>query len=417
MCDSEIYTNKKDINTKINIGIGHVKYTTSKPISSSIIKNCDIQPLDKISKRDGKLISLVHNGNIPNTPYYDSQYILDFLCSDTDTEEPNNFINSLIKLINTIEVSYNLLIIYDNKIYIVRDRYGIRPLSMVHDTKTDNYYISSETIAFEHLNIKGEPTDIPPGGIIEISSDGMKTIYNHPESVNKLCIFELLYFMNPNSKINGKYVYETREQLGKLLAMGEYSDNKHIDINKNKQYTVIGIPNSGIVAAKSYARTLGIDYEQLIDKKNKGNNGVDRTFILADNNKRIDACRKKFVFNTANIKDKNLIIVDDTIVRGNVIRSIINNLKKIGANEIHIRIPAPPIINKCQLGIAIKTKKELLMYNKTIKEAEQILKVDSLRYLTLDTLNSIIPKEYYKEYFLEKDKDYPIQPILPILPD
>lgn len=399
---SDLYNNQQILNIRTNIGIGHVKYKTSNS------ENDHIQPLDKKNK-ESKIISMVHNGNIPNTPYYDSQYILDFLCSDS-----NNFIDNLINLIKTIDVSYNLLIMYDNKLYIVRDRHGIRPLSIVHDTDTGNYYISSETIAFEHLNIKRNTKlleDVSPGTIIEISNNGMKTIYSHPIVFNKLCVFELLYFMNPNSRINGGYVYETREKLGTLLALLENITNiKNKD--KQKKYTVIGIPNSGIVSAKSYARTLGIDYEQLIEKKDKRENGLDRTFIIQNNTKRVDACRKKFMFDGSKIKNKNIILVDDTIVRGNVIRSIINNFKKLGANEIHIRIPAPPIINKCQLGIAIKNKKELLMYNKTIKDVEQILNVDSLRYLPLESLNSIIPKEYYKEYFLEEDTHYPTQPIL-----
>jgi amidophosphoribosyltransferase len=396
---SQLNKNTKLLNTDIKIGIGHIKYTTSNIknrqnincLSNSDIEFESIQPLSK--KINNNNITLAHNGNIPNTPYYDSQYILDFLCKDGDFKE------NLIRFVNKIEVSYNLVIIYNDILYIVKDRNGIRPMNIAFDS--DNFYISSETVAYNCLNIKKKNIrEISPGEIIEIKNNIVETIYKLPNSQSKLCVFEYIYFMSPKSFIDSKYIYEIREVLGRLLAKKENLDKT--------DYIVVGVPETGISSAQSYARYLDIEYQQIIKKKDKTTNGSDRTFILPDNKKRIEACDKKFVFDSKSIKNKKIILIDDTIVRGNVIKSIIKKLKLLGATEIHIRIPSPPIINKCQLGIAIKSKDELLMHNKTIEQAKKELEIDSLTYLNLEELNTVITGDNYQEYFLEKDMKFQI---------
>ena len=396
--NSQLNNNTKLLNTNIKIGIGHIKYTTSlaipknyKNIDSNNIDFESIQPLSR--KYNNNNITLVHNGNIPNTPYYDSQYILDFLCSNGDFKE------NLIRFVNKIEVSYNLIIIYNDILYIVKDRNGIRPMNIAYDN--DNFYVSSETVSLNYLNIKkNNIREISPGEIIEIKNNTIDTIYNYPDNKSTLCVFEFLYFMSPKSFIGSNYVYEIRERLGRILAKKESLDKK--------DYIVVGVPETGIASARSYALYLGIEYLQLINKKDKTKNGSDRTFILSDNKKRIEACDKKFIFDGKGIRNKKIILIDDTIVRGNVIKSIIKKLKLFGVSEIHIRIPAPPIINKCQLGIAIKSKEELLMYNITVEQAKKELEIDSLTYLTLDELNGVIPGDNYQEYFLERDMKFKI---------
>ena len=380
------------LNSKMNMGVGHVKYATYTNDSENN-EDMVLQPITSVKNR--REITMVHNGNIPNTPYYDSQFILDNISSDSGIED------SIIGLMNKICVSYNLIIIYDSKMYIIRDRKGIRPLSIMENDH--GWFISSETVAFDSNKNENENTDcgvnraVLPGEIIEISCRGLKTIYRHPGALEGLCVFEILYFMNPMSILNRKRISYYREMLGKILANKEYI----LDKLKN-EYVVVGIPNSGICAAKSFADEMGICYEPLITK-NPDYQG--RTFILPSNEKRREACRKKFLYSDK-IKDRNIILVDDTIVRGNVIRSIINKLREHGVREIHIRIPAPPIINRCQLGIAIKEKQNLLMFNRTIEEAKHFLGIDTLFFLSNEDLNKIIPLNSYKEYFLEKDTEF-----------
>jgi len=381
---------------------------------------------------------MVHNGNIPNIRTYDSQYLLDFILKNNSPNN-SNIDESLIKLMNYFSVSYCMCIIYKDSLYVIRDRHGIRPLSIyIDDNNSDSnlndskdkkdfvnhkkkslsglnrVYVSSETNAFKSIryNIKNYDyreniREVMPGEIIKISNDGIRLIYTHPAAIYGLCAFELFYFMNPDSFIYNNYVSDLRHLLGIKLAQKEKHIFKNVNKNKNKtknkkRYFVTGVPKSGIISAQAYARYLSLDYFQLIEKNNNTNNGEDRTFILPNDTERIRACKKKFTYNKKLIKNRNIIIVDDTIVRGNVIKTIINIFKQLGANEIHIRIPAPPVVNRCQLGIAIYNKNELLMNGKSIEAARYILGVNSLEFLETPELD-MIPPESYKECFNEKN--------------
>lgn len=391
----EIDRTKLDV--KINMCVGHVKYATYTNDSENN-EDMMLQPISSVKNR--REITMVHNGNIPNTPYYDSKFILDNLSKDNQIEE------AIIELMNNICVSYNLIIIYDSKMYIIRDRKGIRPLSIMEND--NGWFISSETIAFKSNENENENEntgyskyrEILPGEIIEISCEGLKQIYRHPDAIEGLCVFEILYFMDPLSVLKGKRIGYYRKMLGKILANNEpHLNKKKIE---NKRYSVVGVPNSGICAAEAYADEMGISYEQLITK-NPDYQG--RTFILASNEKRREACQKKFLYSDK-LKGRNIILVDDTIVRGNVISSIIKNLKEKGVNEIHVRIPAPPIINRCQLGIAIKKKQNLLMFSRTIQEVTLFLGIETLHFLRNEDLNEIISPSSYKEYFLKEDTEF-----------
>jgi len=198
--------------------------------------------------------------------------------------------------------------------------------------------------------------------------------------------------MNPYSCINGLLVESFREELGRKMVEQETI------IPANSDYVVVGVPKSGLIYAKSYAKHHGLAYEQIIEKTENCENGEDRTFILINDNERQKACRKKFKYAADKIKGKKVVIIDDTIVRGTIITYIVECFKKCGAVEIHIRIPAPPVVDKCELGIAIKTKEELLMHNRTIEDVKKYLKVDSLKYLSVNDL-TMFPKESYKQYF------------------
>lgn len=375
----------KTFNTQINthLCIGHIRYSTSGNSSNNVVNKLDtseLQPLSGININN-KNIGIVHNGNIPNLDTHDTKFLLDkLLTTNISIEE------CLIEIMNTIKVSYCLLVMVDNILYIIRDRCGIRPL--YYGFKNELVYVSSETCSLNGcINIR----EVNSGEILRIDNFGIHSVYKHPESINALCAFELIYFMNPNSIYNKMKVSQIREQLGFSLAQKE-----DIIINRNN-YIVVGVPNSGICAAQAYAKFLNIEYKQIINTFNS-KNGVDRTFILINDEERQKACKKKFIFDRSSIKNKNIIIVDDTIVRGNVMKSIISNIKISGANEIHIRIPAPPVVDICQLGIAILNKNELLMNNTTINNVEKIFAVNSLKYLDLDDL-SFFPKDSYKECF------------------
>ena len=371
--------NSTDVNNSfdLNYGIGHVRYGTSST------KNYTLKEAQPLIGMENK-IALVHNGNIPNIKTHDSGYLLELIIHNLEING-GDMKKSLIDLITIIPAAYSLMIMYENKIYVLRDKFGIRPL---YYCITDNCcLVCSETVAFPKDYTYGE---VNPGEILEISDTGIVPIYQHPEWQNSLCAFELLYFMSPNNAYRNKSVYDIRKQLGHVLAF----DDKEIV----KQNTiVVGVPTSGIAYGKGYSAELYLPYQQVISKNNTGF-GVDRTFILKNNEERNKACREKFKYDEAGIRGKNIVVVDDTIVRGNVIKNIILQLKSCGAREIHIRIPSPPVIDTCQLGIDIKTREELLMYNNNLEEARAYLEVDSLRFLEVKDLTEF-PLECYAHCF------------------
>tara|TARA_B100001093_G_scaffold518517_1_gene603647 strand:- start:4453 stop:5730 length:1278 start_codon:yes stop_codon:yes gene_type:complete len=360
--------------------IGHLRYSTSgDSVKNGKVYKQELQPLRGFSHDIGSFY-IGHNGNIPNIKIHDTTYIKNILEKDTDTFE-----KKLIKLMNTIPAAFSIVILTNNNdMYIMRDRFGIRPLCFGENN--NKIYVSSESCSF-NKNIK-YIRDVYPGEIIKINNDGYRTIYQQDNSKLNLCSFEILYFLNEESFVDGLNIKNVRKNLGKVLAKKE-------DLLKDKKdYVVTGIPLTGILYGKSYAETLNFHYKQLIYK----NEDIGRTFIILNDNDRKRACNDKFIYHHSEIRGKNVILVDDTIVRGNVIKCIIKNFKKFGAKEIHVRIPAPPVIDICELGISIQTKEELIMHNKTVDEVCNEIGADSLVYLTIDELE-FFPKDSYNQCF------------------
>ena len=369
-------------NVKSKSCIGHLRYSTSgSTIKSGLLKRTELQPIRGFDNDTKGPFYIAHNGNIPNIENHDTTYIRNIIENSNDTME-----NKLISLINVIPAAFSIIILtYNNVLYAARDRFGIRPLCI--GRCNDKFYVSSESCAFD--NNVNYIRDVKPGELIKIDTNGLQSLYIHKNAKLNLCTFEILYFLNENSYVDGLQIKNIRNNLGKILANKEQLLKDRIN-----EYTVIGIPLTGILYGKSYAKTLNIEYKQLIHKNKK----ISRTFIILDEIQRKKACDDKFFYDKTSIKDKKLIIVDDTIVRGNVIKSIIRNLKKCGAKEIHVRIPAPPVIDICELGISIQKKDELIMNNRTIQEVCKEIKADSLKYLEVKDLE-YFPKNSYNQCF------------------
>lgn len=330
------------------MSIGHNRYATSSK------KQCykEVQPL---SSND---FLLVHNGNIPFCKnIYDTAYLRNFIESYDTVED------GLINLVNTISGVYNLLVLTKDCIYVVKDRYGFRPLCITQTP--DSLCVMSENVAYLESNVLRE---VKPGEIIKIKDyNSFSTIYQFETSVKKFCIFENIYFMHPDSIREENTIKDFRINLGSLLARQE-------TILFNENYTVVGVPRSGIFAAKSYAKTMNLKYEQFILK----DKNVNRSFIEPTQEKRNQVLRKKFIFENV---PKKIIVVDDTIVRGNTMKKLVQLLRDEGAKEIHVRIPAPPVISECFYGVDIATKHELLSFNKTLEQMKKYLNVESLRFI------------------------------------
>ena len=351
--------------------IGHLRYSTS----GCSVNNCEVD-VTELQPLCGVDYYIAHNGNLPGVEGHDTQFLNEQIMKEDSIEK------GLLKIINFFPGSYSLVLLTRDAVYAVRDRFGIRPLSIGKDDT--NFYVSSETCAFEGIDFI---RDVNPGELIKIDKTGIDTIFTYPRTQNSLCSFEILYFMHKNSFVNNMMIGNIRKNLGSVLG------RKERYIKKKQNYIVIGIPETGICSGKGYAEYMNLKYLQLITKREN----KDRTFIILDKEERKRACDEKFDYSHS-LTSENIIIVDDTIVRGNIIKSIIKNLKKLDVNEIHIRIPAPPVIDICELGISIRTKEELLMNNKTIEEVGEDLGIDSIEFLTIEELECF-PKKSYNQCF------------------
>tara|TARA_B110000285_G_scaffold234820_1_gene313176 strand:+ start:1412 stop:2746 length:1335 start_codon:yes stop_codon:yes gene_type:complete len=372
-----------DLNSTITTCIGHVRYSTSgeSKENNRVIMD-EVQPLTKrFEDSSWGDLSIVHNGNIPSIDGHDTTKLLSLI---SESHNIYDIERSLSKIMDTIPGSYCLIVQFNNELFAMKDRYGIRPLS--YGYKGNNIHISSETNTLSGCrNI----TEVKSGEILKWNGDSLEPIkvYQHKEVCNYMCAFELIYFMDPESYYYNIKIENFRKCLSRKLVKKETL--------KGDDYIVVGVPKSGIIYGLEYAERMGLKYEQLILKTDNCSNGGDRTFTIIDNNERIKACKKKFKYDKEKIKGKKIIIIDDTIVRGNVIKQLIGDLWDCEASEIHIRIPAPPVIDICQLGIAIHKKEELLMNNKTIEEVKDELNVDSIVYNELTDLGENLYKECF----------------------
>ena len=220
--------------------------------------------------------------------------------------------------------------------------------------------------------------DIPEGSLTIIDNDldiiTKPTIENKPIKETAHCVFEHIYFMNEKSMNDGFLVKDSRLKMGFILAN---STDDILDFSGD-DYIVSSIPQTATTSAEVYAKTLELEYYQFIQKNKK----VNRTFIITDSGKRSNYSREKYIIDGEKIKNKNIILVDDSIVRGTTLKTLVQILKQYSPKSIHIRVASPPITNTCNLGIDIPTKEELI-YNNYNSESKlkKYLQVDSLKYL------------------------------------
>jgi len=370
------------------MGIGHVRY----PTQGLITKN-EIQPF-YATDFDG--ISLSHNGNITNSDELknllkkndisiistsDSEIILKLFIYFLN-QEINRLIDLSSEIIFTIirkiydacKGSYSIIIMINTYGLIAfRDIHGIRPL--VYSKQKDCISIASETIAFaDNNNYK----NINNGEVIIVTNMDIETrqIYN---SQLIPCLFEYIYFARPESYINDVLVYEFREKIAdKLVDMIKNMDNMNIIESID---CVVPVPQTGLISAICVAENLKKPVKHAIIK----NRYTHRTFINPDKNTIIKSIKKIKIIKKI-IENKNLLVIDDSIVRGNTSKYILSELKRCGAKKLFLASCCPPIRNPNIYGIAIPSHNELIAYNKTEKEVEEELNVDKLFYLDLDSL-------------------------------
>lgn len=378
----EVFDNLKLKSLKGNIGIGHVRYSTT---GTSKVENAE--PL-LVNYKKGK-IAIAHNGNLVNTMELKRELEREggIFHSDTDTEViaqllakelvRHDPIEAIKELMRRVVGSYSLVILVDNTLIAVRDPLGIKPLCLgeIIDGKEGfgkGYVIASESPAIDTLG-GNFIRDIRPGEVLVFTPSGdleSHQIYRGRNTAH--CVFEYIYFARPDSVMDGRLVYDVRIKIGARLA-----EEHGVEADM-----VTPVPDSGIAFAIGYAKQAGLDYMEGFIK----NRYVGRTFIMPEKSSRDTAVRLKLNVVRANVEGKRIVLVDDSIVRGTTSRRIVDFLKNKGAKEVHLRIGSPPINAPCYLGIDTPTRDELLASNRTLDEICRFLHADSIGYISLDGL-------------------------------
>ena len=385
-----------------NFAIGHTRYSTTGETS---LRN--IQPFFADLHMGG--LSLAHNGNLTNALLLREALVRNGAIfrttSDTETivqlvakSKREKFIDKLIEALFQIQGGYSLVLMTNKKLVGVRDPFGIRPL--VIGKLKNSYIIASETCALDIVGAKFI-REVENGEIVFVENDKLDSIKPFPNQKARPCIFEYIYFARPDSLINGKCAYEYRKKLGFELA-------RESDINADM---VIPVPDSGVPAALGYAEMSKKPFELGLIR----NHYVGRTFIEPTQNIRSLGVKLKLSSTNTIVKDKSVILIDDSLVRGTTCNKIINMLYEAGAKEVHVRIACPEIKFPDFYGVDMPTKEELLAHEKTIDEMTAHIKAKSLRFLSLDGLykaltgtkrNNNYP-QFSDHYFTG---EYPVKP-------
>ena len=362
-----------------NIGIGHVRYSTT---GESTIKNA--QPI-AINYFKGTL-ALVHNGNITNMDELKNSLQENgaIFHSTTDSEiityqialertKTNSIEEAVYKTARKIKGGFALIIMSPQKMIGVRDPYGLKPLCL--GKRNGSYILASESCA---LNAVGAEfvRDILPGEIITIQKNDIKNNYALCNQTHAHCIFEYIYFARLDSTMDGINIYDARVRAGEALA-------KSYPVEAD---LVVGVPDSGIAAAMGYAKQSHIPYGIAFQK----NSYVGRTFIKPTQNERETAVQIKLNVISSTIKDKRIILIDDSIVRGTTISKLITMLKKAGAKEVHVRISSPPFLHPCYYGTDVPTNHLLIASKHTNEEIRDQIGADSLGYLNIDDFKAMV---------------------------
>ena len=362
-------------NLKGQLGIGHVRYST---MGSSNLENA--QPI-VVSTNYGD-IALAHNGEIVNAEKImdelkkkgwafitssDSEIAVRLLANDiANTGDP---VRSLKNLMSMLHGSYSMTIMIDNRVFAMRDPLGFRPLC-VGRTKS-GFAAASESVVFDTLG--GEfIRDVEPGEIVEMFPGEIRSIKTGLSKGKAHCMFEWVYIARADSCIDGKLVYEVRSRIGQRLAKEQPVD---ADV-------VVPIPDSGRSHAIGYSEESGIRYSEGLMK----NRYVERTFIMPEQSDRVTNVMLKLNPLKSVIKDKRVVLVDDSIVRGNTIRQIVQIVRNAGAKEVHVRVGSPPIRAPCFFGIDMKTREQFAATGRTIEEIGKMITADSLGYISVEGL-------------------------------
>ncbi len=372
---SEVFSEATLSSLSGSVGIGHVRYPTTGENRPE-----NIQPF--LFSFRGHVIAIAHNGNLVNyrdlrTKFEDKGQIF---WSTSDTEIISKIITEEIRKGGTIEDavrqcmeclkgSYSVVLMYDGDLYAFRDPHGIRPLCF--GKVDDSYIICSESVAIDALAGKLE-RDVYPGEMIHIGREGVRSKQIAEAQHRGHCVFEYIYFARADSRLDGSLVYDVRRKIGARICEDE----------PVQADAVSPVPDSGTAYAVGFSEHSGIPFKECLIK----NRYMGRTFIMPNQKQRERAVRIKLNPIPDHLRDRSIVLVDDSIVRGTTSRRIIETMRDAGAREIHMRIGSPIIKAPCYLGVDMPTRAELIGSDKDEEEVRKSITATSLHYLSIEAL-------------------------------
>ncbi|KAF2072009.1 hypothetical protein CYY_006672 [Polysphondylium violaceum] len=398
---NQVFTESNLKPLKGQMAIGHTRYSTA---GKSTLVNA--QPVI-VQTLHGQ-VGIVQNGNLTTAKSLrkellekgigffkdsDVEIITQLLSNNpegNDIKTPN-WESRISYFMSKAEGAYSLGLMTPDGLYGVRDFLGMRPLcigslevpSTTEPGKTiTRYCIASESCAISTIGGKFI-RDVRPGEIVHINEKGISSFIGRAPSSNpSFCVFEYVYFSRPDSVMEGQLIHSVRQRMGEQLAR----ESPPPAPLTNQDTIVIGVPDSSLPAAIGYAKQSGFPYTEGLTK----NRYIHRTFIQPSDHLRQQGIKLKFNPLTENINGKNIVLIDDSIVRGNTIKALIKLIKSAGAKQIHVRISSPPVLHPCYMGVDMATYEQLIGHNRSVQEICQFIGADSLEYLTLEGMMSSV---------------------------
>ena len=393
---SEVFSNDALERLKGNIGIGHVRYSTA---GGSTKENA--QPVF-INYAKGT-VALAHNGNIINIDRIRDELVAEgaVFSGNADSEviaykiaeermHTSSIEEAAENVARMLKGGYALLILSPKKLICIRDPWGLKPLCL---GKTgDKYVCASESTALHAIGAD-YVRDVSPGEMVIITGDGVTSKRINSVEKEAHCVFEYIYFARLDSRIDGLSVYQARMEGGRALA-------KRFPVSAD---VVTGVPDSGLTAAAGYAEQSQIPFKNAFARSSY----VGRTFIKPTQEERTSAVMIKLRVIEDVVRDKRVVLIDDSIVRGTTLANLIKEMKKFGAREVHVRISSPPFLYPCYYGTDVPDNSQLIASGLTTEEIRQRIGADSLEYLSIDDLDEMTRHlPLCKACF---DGDYPVK--------
>jgi amidophosphoribosyltransferase len=373
---SEIFTDPVIEKLPGHLAIGHTRYSTT---GDSALLNA--QPISVDSTKG--LIAIAHNGNLINLGTAKARLERDGAIFQTTSDSEiiiqlvahskgSTLLDCMAGALAQVEGAFSIVMLTRNRIFAARDPHGFRPLCMgrIRGEKgaPDSFVFASETCALDLLHARYE-RDVDPGELVMVTEEGVSSIMFARGTPQASCIFEHVYFARPDSRIYGRWVQKSREEMGRQLARE----------SGVKADLVVPVPDSGVTAAIGYAAQSGIPFNFGLIR----NHYVGRTFIEPTQRVRDFGVRMKLNPSRALLEGKRVILIDDSIIRGTTSRKIVRMVRAAGATEVHMRISCPPTVAPCFYGVDTPDKEHLIAANKSLEEIRQYIEADSLAYLSL----------------------------------